>query len=205
MIRRYINLLPEGQIFTTRDVLQFGLRAAVDKALQRLIFKNRIRRLARGVFVKDRFSCRNFSDLEIAHAKAAAFGRRILLAPFTVDDPDSRIFGEPACNETFYIDGHSSTFKIGDRTITFQHSAPRKLRMTSTKAGEIARGLWDLGRRVVDKSIVNNANLLLRGDDRFVLRKNIRWMPAWLSDQVKFRMWDWNYNKRPPKPLCVSI
>jgi hypothetical protein len=150
MVKRYINLLPEGQIFTTRDVLQFGMRAAVDKALQRLIFKDFIVRLARGVFVKEGSRRTIYSDLEIAHAKAAAFGRRILLAPIAVADPDSRNFGEPTCNQTFYIDGHTSSFKIGDRTITFKHSAPRKLRMTSTRSGEVARALWTLGHRVAD-------------------------------------------------------
>jgi len=205
MIKRYINLLPTGQIFTTRDVLQFGTRAAVDKAIQRLILKQFICRLARGVFVKDRFRRKTYSDLEIAHAKAAAFGRRILLAPIVVDDPDSRKFGEPECDQIFYIDGHTSSFKIGDKTITLKHSAPRKLRLTSTKAGEVARALWNLGPRVADRQMLNQANLLFRGDDQLIFRKNIRWMPAWLSDQIKLRPWDWNYDKRPPRPLCVAI
>ncbi len=206
MIKRYINLLPEGQIFTTRDVLQFGMRAAVDKALQRLILKDFIVRLARGVFVKERSRRSIYSDLEIAHAKAAAFGRRILLAPINVvDDPRSRNYGEPICNQTFYIDGHTSSFKIGDKTITLKHSAPRKLRMTSTKAGEVARALWNLGERVANDNLIRGAKLLFRRDDPSVFRKNIRWMPAWLSDQIKFRPWDWNYDKRPPIPLCVSI
>jgi len=205
MIKRYINLLPEGQIFTTRDVLQFGTRAAVDKAIQRLIFNHFICRLARGVFVKNRSRRKIYSDLEIAHAKAAAFGRRILLAPIAVVDPDCKKFVEPECDQTFYIDGHSSSFKIGYKTITLKHSAPRKLRMTATKAGEVARALWNLGPRVANKNMLNQANLLFRGDDRLVFRKNIRWMPAWLSDQIAPRPWDWNYDKRPPIPLCIAI
>jgi Family of unknown function (DUF6088) len=205
MIRRYISLLPDGQIFTTRDVLQFGMRAAVDKALQRLVFKERIRRLARGVFVKDRAHSRIYSDIEIANAKAAAFGRRILLAPLSIVDPLNRNFGEPECDSTFYIDGHTSSFKIGNKKVTLKHSAPRKLRMTMTKGGEVARALWKMGQNVADMSLLKTASLLFRGEDRAVFRKNIRWMPAWLSDQITFRPWDWNYDKRPPTLLCVSI
>jgi hypothetical protein len=197
-IRRYIQLLDEGQIFTTRDVLQFGQRAAVDKALGRLVFAERIRRLARGVFVKDSTFCRTFSDLEIATAKAKAFGRRILQAPLPVVHYNSPEFGKPVCDKTFYIDGHSSKFKIGETTITFKHSAPRKLKLTETKAGETARALWNLGPALVDGYTLMNATswFLFTRDDRTIFHKNMRWMPAWLSDHVKARYWDRDYDKR---------
>jgi hypothetical protein len=34
--------------------------------------------------------------------------------------------------------------------------------------------------------------------DYIIFRRNIRWMPAWLSDQVKGRYWDAIYD-RPKK------
>jgi Family of unknown function (DUF6088) len=198
MIRRYIALLEEGEIFTTRDVLQFGMRAAVDRALSRLVCAERIRRLARGVFVKVSTFKREYSDLEIATAKAQAFGRKIIKAPLAVINPVCPGFARPACDKTFYIDGHSSKFKIGDTTITFRHSAPRKRQLSKTKAGETARALWYLGPKLADSYALQNATLWfqLSGDDRIVFRKNIRWMPAWLSDLVKYRPWDRSYDKR---------
>jgi len=197
-IRRYIQLLEEGQIFTTRDVLQFGQRGAVDKVLSRLVFAGRIRRLARGVFVKDSTFLRQFSDLEIATAKAQAFGRRILQAPLPVIHNNNPKFGKPVCDKTFYIDGHSSKFKIGETTITFKHSAPRKLKLTETKAGETARALWNMGQMLVDGYTLMNATtwFLFTRNDSIIFRKNMRWMPAWLSDQVKPRYWDCDYDKR---------
>jgi Family of unknown function (DUF6088) len=194
-IRRYIHFLKEGEIFTTRDVLQFGMRAAVDKALSRLVLAERIRRLARGVFVKDSTYCKTFSDLEIATAKAQAFGRKILEAPMPVVHYRDPSFGKPTCDKTFYIDGHSSKFKIGDTTITFKHAAPRKLRLTETKAGEAARALWYLGPVLADGYALMNTVIwfMFFRDDYKVFRKNIRWMPAWLSDLVKARHWDQDY------------
>jgi hypothetical protein len=197
MIRRFISLLEEGEIFTTRDVLQFGIRNAVDRALSRLVLSGRIIRLARGVFVRDTLVPRKYSDLEIATAKARAFGRKIVRAPLVVINPLSRGYAEPVCNKTFYIDGHSSKFKIGDTTITFKHSAPRKRKLSKTKAGETARSLWYLGQKFVDGDLLKNAiyGMQHSGDDRLVFQKNIRWMPAWLSDLVKHRRWHPSYNK----------
>ena len=207
-IRRFIAHLEDGRIFTTRDVLQFGKRWAVDKALQRLVFAERIRRLTRGVFVKDGWlRPRQFSYFEIAAAKARAFGRKILEAPTAVLNPLSRRFGEPACDKTFYIDGHSSTFKIGNDTITFKHTAARKRQLAKTKAGETARVLWHLGRDLVDAETLKQAAVSFRHshEDKNVFRKNIRWMPAWLSDLEKFRPWDRDLDKKPHSPFTCPL
>jgi len=196
-IRRFISYLEEGEIFTTRDVLLFGLRNAVDRALSRLVASGRIIRLARGVFVRKTLVSRTYSDLEIATAKAHAFGRQILKSPLLVSDPLGQGFLEPECDNTFFIDGHSSKFKIGDKTITFKHSAPRKRMLSKTKAGETARALWKLGNKNVNGDLLKKAALWRQhsGNDKLAFCQNIRWMPAWLSDLEKHRPWDRCYKK----------
>jgi hypothetical protein len=196
MIGRYITMLPEGTIFTTRDVLLFGMRSAVDKALSRFVLSLRIRRLARGVFVKESGYMKEYSVLEIATVKAESFGRKILKAPFEVTDPSMPGFGKPSSETTFYIDGHSSKFRIGDTTVVFKHSAPRKLKLTESKAGEAARALWYLGQKLADGYSFMHAQFGFNRDDRVVFRKNIRWMPAWISDQIKFRPWHKEYDRK---------
>jgi hypothetical protein len=47
-IRQFIANLPQALIFSTRDLLNFGTRAAVDQCLCRLVRKGNIRRLAWG-------------------------------------------------------------------------------------------------------------------------------------------------------------
>ena len=47
-IQRFISALPKNRIFTTREVLIFGTRGAVDRALGRLVKTERIVRLATG-------------------------------------------------------------------------------------------------------------------------------------------------------------
>jgi len=73
-IRRHIFGLPARQPFSTRDCLVYGKRSAVDQELYRLVKNGEIRRLARGLFVRDQKI--EFSVFEIANLKAQAFGRK---------------------------------------------------------------------------------------------------------------------------------
>jgi len=78
-IRRHIAGLPEGAIFRTKDVLQCGMRNAIDQTLWRMVKSNEIERLARGLFVSTRTRKLNYSDYEIAVAKTKGFGNQIVL------------------------------------------------------------------------------------------------------------------------------
>lgn len=64
-------------VFTTRQLLPCGTRAAVDHALSRLVSKNVIRRLAVGVFIAVAAVTQSPSIYDIASAKAIAFRKRI--------------------------------------------------------------------------------------------------------------------------------
>ena len=78
-IRRHIAGLQEGEIFRTKDVLQCGMRNAIDQTLWRMVRSNEIERLARGLFVSTRTRKLNYSDYEIASAKTKGFGNQIVL------------------------------------------------------------------------------------------------------------------------------
>ncbi len=51
-IKRHIHQLPIGLMVPTRDFLKYGTRAAVDKALKRLVDSGFIIRLTSGVFMR---------------------------------------------------------------------------------------------------------------------------------------------------------
>ena len=80
-IRSHIDKLQYGAMFTTRQLLTYGTRKAVDHCIARLLKVEYMQRLARGVFVK--LQCGEKpkeSPFEVAEFKAAAFGKRILAA-----------------------------------------------------------------------------------------------------------------------------
>jgi hypothetical protein len=189
-IRRFIYRLPEGETFTTRDCLAFGFRSAVDRALSRLVKKGTIRRLARGIFARDPDCRRNFSDFEIAKLKAEAFGRKIVKHPFTVAI-ELGIISNGQAETVFSIDGYTSKFRIGDRTIHFKQISSRKMRLIKSKSGQAMCALWHLGKHLVTGVVVTKALSKFDRLDMIELRRNMRWMPAWLSDSFKFtRRWE---------------
>jgi hypothetical protein len=176
------------------------MRAAVDKALARLVYRGDIIRLARGVFVKARNCRKVFSDWEIAKAKANAFGRKLIEAPLVVAERMSADVGKRVSTVEFCTEGHSSHFQIGERTIYFKKVGQRKLQLAKCKAGEAARALWNIGQRRANLVAYEKAIALFDRLDRIEFRRNIRWMPAWLSDQIKFRPWDRDYEKKETNP-----
>jgi Transcriptional regulator, AbiEi antitoxin len=190
MVKRYVTFLRDGKIFTTRDCLAFGKRAAVDQALYRLVKVGRIRRLARGVFVKELGYMKDFSIFEIAKVKAESFGRRIVQQPcFVVPKSDPK-FGKRPQTAIFFIDGRSSEFHIEGRKVQFKHIAARKLKLAETPVGEAARAVWNLGEKLGDGFAIMHATLNFNREDRVWFKRNIRWMPAWLSDQIDCSRWD---------------
>ena len=48
-VRRHVNCLPPDVLFSTRELLQYGKRSAVDQSLSRLVKRGDIIRLTRGI------------------------------------------------------------------------------------------------------------------------------------------------------------
>jgi hypothetical protein len=189
-IRRFVFSLPEGETFTTRDCLAYGFRAAVDRALSRLVKNGTIRRLARGVFARDPDGLRHYSDFQIARLKAEAFGRKIAKHPSMIAK-ELGISDEDNLEPVFSSDGPTTKFRAGDKVIHLKRSSARKMRLSNSKSGQAARALWHLGKRAVDAAVIMQAVLKFDRNDRLELKRNIRWMPAWLFDSFSFpRRWE---------------
>ncbi len=103
-IRRHIFRLHDNAIFSTREFLNFGKRAAVDKCLSRLVKRGEIIRLARGLF--KRFDGNTLPLTRIvADCKAKAFGKQIVTHALD------------AATIIYSINGHSSKFRYGQKII----------------------------------------------------------------------------------------
>jgi len=189
-IHRFVYSLKEGQPFTTRDCLHFGFRSAVDIALFRLVDRGVIRRLARGIFVKDPSNRFKFTDFEIAKVKAEAFGRTIALHPAAI--AAELKLGE-ICQAIFSINSYTSKFQIGDRTIHLKQCSPRKMWLDGCKAGRSMRALWQMGQDQLNDQAIMTVAWKCNRVDKEEFFHYLRWLPAWLNDSLKF--------SRPWRPL----
>ena len=178
-VKRHIWSLSRGVLFTTRDVVSCGSRAAVDQTLYRLVKCGEIIRLARGVFVRHDWGLALPSALELATVKADSFARKIL----THGADAAKALGLVALGNkepTYITSGRSSSFRFGDTVIHFKGSSPRKMCRGDRQEALLIRSLWHLGSEECKPSAVSTARSSIGRYERQVLRQSGSMMPAWM-------------------------
>ncbi len=55
------------------------------------------------------------------------------------------------------------------------------MKLNENKAGQHLRTLWQLGKEALTFDAIFEATKAFMRPDREDMRKNVRWMPAWLS------------------------
>ena len=190
LIRKHVHSLFEGQLFSTRDCLNFGRRGAVDQALSRLVQMGVILRVARGIFLRQEARTRVPSIAEIAVAKAKAFFRRIYSDADGASEklkpkltPSAR---QPA-ERSFFTNGSTSSFHTVHGRVYFRRVAPRKTELENNPHGLVIRVLWSLGRNGISDEIIQEVTSTLTRTDNSMLKKSCAIMPAWLVSCLVFR------------------
>lgn len=187
-IRRHINRLPQGIIFSTRDLLHYGTRAAVDQCLYRLVKAQIIIRLAWGLFMRNEYDDTLLPLAStVAIEKAKAFGRQIISHGI---DAAKKLGLTPADNQPliFATNGRSSSFRFGKNklVIYFKGVSARKMALGDSQVGLIIRALSQLGETICSPTIVSTAVSALRRPQRQQLRQSASLMPAWMTTRLLY-------------------
>ena len=203
MIRRHISGVPSGVLFTTRDLLTYGGRSAVDNAISRMVTRGTIHRVARGVFVRSPMVVSKLSALEIARAKAGAFAKEI--ASFGDDEGEFDFVrmnqGRKKARFRFSVSGSSSQFQSVVGVIVLCQASARKMRLLDLAPGKLIRTLWRKGADLRKEETLGMYNKLDRPESD-VLRRLVGLMPDWMARKFPFygdRRW---YGI--PGPFCIS-
>jgi len=147
-IRGGVEAMPEGRPFATGSLLGLGGRAAVDKALQRLVGAGEIMRVARGIYVRPRVSPYvgkvRPQPQEVAQAAAEAMGATI--APHGATWALALgLTQQVALRPTFLTDGSTRHLRSGKLMIALLRTTPRRMRLAGFKAGGAVLALEWLG------------------------------------------------------------
>lgn len=188
LIKRHIHNLPDGALFTTRDLLGYGLRNAIDQTMYRLVKFRWCIRVARGVFQKAQGSSKKLiGAFEVARAKAQSFGKRIIdHAAQTAKRLG--ISNEASQSCTYATDGRSSSFKFGDITIKLKGTAPRKMKLGQGRLADSLQALWHLGKGACDTPTIIAATRLWNRPERDGLITVTSLLPGWLRDRFCVRV-----------------
>lgn len=182
-ILQHIDQLASDAVFTTRDLLTYGKRGAVDQTLYRMVKCGLIIRLARGVFIKNVIGQREVSLREVAETKAAAFGKKLMTHAHDcaiklglIDEPNQLVM--------FNVSGHSSSFKCGDVQIILQGVSARRFVLRDSQHGMLMRAFWYMERMNFKRPDYWLSIGSLSSSEHFKLLKRARWIPSWLSDRI---------------------
>lgn len=182
-IKRLVAQKAKNEIFTTRQMLSFGLRGEIDQTTYRLVKSGAIHRVANGVFVVAGSDLSKITDKQIASAKALSFNRQIV--EHATDAAERLGIGGPANpGLTFATRARSSSFlnRITGVRIYFKGVSARKFALAATATGDILRSLWNLTKEGLTDSALDTATMIMNASHRAKLPVLASFMPEWLHE-----------------------
>ena len=176
-----------GSIWTPKDFLDLGTRAAVDQALRRLVQKGLLQRLDRGVYsypkVSPKLGALTPSPDTVAQAVAKATGSKLQVSGARAANALGLSTQVPS-KSVYLTDGPSRTVRLGCQTIRLQHTSPGRLYGAGTRAGMAVQALRYLGPGAIDSQVIQKLSSQLSNTDKRALRRGVRQMPDWMRSVV---------------------
>jgi hypothetical protein len=189
---------PQNSVWTAADFLDLGSRDAVDKALQRLIASNEIRRIDRGLYDRP-------GDNPLTKRSNPPDPRRVIDAVARRDQIRILVDGITAANDlgltnavpakiVVHTDARLRPIKLGNLTISFKPTAPSKLFWAGRPAMRTVQALhWlrdVLGDPEENRRVTNTLRRLFENgeagrnisDD---LREGLSSLPSWMQDFLR--------------------
>ena len=187
-----------GSVWTAADFVDIGSRAAVDKALQRLVAGGGLRRIDRGLYDRPRRNA-------VTGRTAVPDYRAVIQAVSRRDNARVVIDGMTAANDLglttavparieVLVDARLKPIRLGNQLIQFKTAAPSRLFWAGRPAMRVVQALHWLQdilpnererRRVIEhlrKILADPAHGLPIRDD---LRTGLSALPIWMQDFVR--------------------
>jgi hypothetical protein len=178
-----------GKVFTPKDFLDMGSRAAADQSLSRLVKAGEIQRLARGLYQYPRMNKRLGIPLgpdldEIAEALARQTGSRVVPSGAVAANRLGLSTQVPA-KPIYLTDGRTRQVRIGNITIQIRHAAPKELPVGSQTSAMVFQALRHIGQAAVDDPVIARLRRALSPKQRQELLQDARYTTDWIAAVVR--------------------
>lgn len=182
-ILRKIKKARGGTLFYTEDFLAFGTAKAVAKALERLVEKEEVSRVARGIYA------RLYIDTVIGPIEPSA--EEIALAISKRDKARIIPTGSAALNAlglstqvpvnvVYLTDGAARKIDLGKRKILFKKTAPKNLAAIGKISSLVVQALKEIGKSNVTEEDIGIILNQLKKEEPYRLEHDIRLAPEWI-------------------------
>ncbi len=178
-----IRKAARGSLFFIDDFLSFGNAKAVSKALERLVQKKELYRVARGIY------SRLAEDPLLGLLKpstediAEAIRRRDKARIVPTGSLALNVLGlstQVPMNVVYYTDGSARKIDLGKRKIIFKKTSPKNLATIGKISTLVIQALKEIGK---DKITENEIKIILehlKKEEPYRLEHDIRLAPEWI-------------------------
>ena len=155
-------------VFTPKDFLDFGDRAAVDQALSRLTKAGSLRRVARGMYdiprVNPILKGEAAPDLG-AVVDAVARRDKVTIVPNGMVAANRLgLTNAVSARNDYLTDGPSRTLCVGRSVIRLKHAGPKLMALKDRPAGDVVRAVHWLGRDLATDAVADTPRRRLSDD-----------------------------------------
>ena len=174
-----------GSVFTPKDFLDVGNRAAVDQTLSRLAMKNTIRRIGRGLYDYPRIS-RRLGQLSpnpdaVAQAVGRSTGHNVCISGARAANALGLTTQVPA-RPVYLTEGPSRRMQVGPQTIYLRHT--RRFVGAGSASKPVLHALSHLGKARVDDVVIGKLARDLPQRAKDALLRDSRYASTWMQPVI---------------------
>lgn len=174
-----------GSIFFSEDFQRLNSSGAVKVALHRLVKRGDIKRLARGIFTKPKYSELVGDVLPTTETIALAIAKRDKARILPTGSYAMHVLGlttQIPLKLIYLTDGSPRKIKIGKRTIQFKKTTPKSLALKGEISKLVVQALKEIGKTKATKNEIDKIQNLLKKEDRKRLKHDIALAPQWIAE-----------------------
>lgn len=172
-----------GSLFFVDDFLRFGSAKTVSKALERLVDKGEISRVARGIYARlethEVFGEIKPTSEDIAKAVAKRDKARIVPAGALAMHALGLSTQIPL-NIVYLTDGSARSINLTNRTIKFKKSSPKNLSAIGKISSLVIQALKEIGESNVTDEEIKIILKHLENEEPYRLKHDISLAPEWI-------------------------
>jgi hypothetical protein len=182
-IIKKVKKAKRGSVYFVDDFLRFGTAKAVSKALERLVDKGELSRVARGIYslLKEHPVFGEILPTTEYIAKGIARRDRARIIPTGVMALNALgLSTQVPLNVVYLTDGSARTIKVGKRTIKFKKTATKNLAPIGSISSLVIQALKEIGKDKVTEEELRIVLQQLKKEEPYRLEHDIKFAPEWI-------------------------
>jgi len=187
-ISRQVRRAKPGTVFTPALFAGLGGRAAIDKALQRLVARDELRRLSRGLYDKPRQDPLLGTLWPSVDAVVAALTGKDKLRLQPTGAYAANLLGlsdQVPARVEFLTDGTSRTVRAGPMQIVLKRTTPRQMAAAGRTSGLVIQALRSLGPEHVTPERLERLRRSVPAAERRTLLADLAVAPGWMQSILR--------------------